>query len=166
MKFSFFSICKKFNYNNVNFGVDPPPFFGKSSDLDLIFWKASLSGSKVTAILLKGWILPIGGIASGRVCACSLRSRLVNRPGVAGAVLQTPLSLIKWLSHSSFSLNIFQPLSIPNRKFWQNVHPTCHVSSVMCHVSPVTCHPSHVTCHLSHEKMFFFLTFFIFKKVP
>ena len=36
-----------------------------------------ISGSKVTAILLKGWILPIGGVALGRVCACSLRSRLV-----------------------------------------------------------------------------------------
>ena len=30
-----------------------------------------ISGSKVTAILLKGLILPIGGVASGRVCACS-----------------------------------------------------------------------------------------------
>ena len=37
-----------------------------------------ITGSKVTAILLKGWILPIGGVASGRVCACSLRSRLVS----------------------------------------------------------------------------------------
>ena len=35
----------------------------------------SISGSKVIAILLKGLILPIGGIASGRVCAFSLRSR-------------------------------------------------------------------------------------------
>ena len=34
-------------------------------------------GSKVTAILLNGWILPTGGASSGRVCACSLRSRLV-----------------------------------------------------------------------------------------
>ena len=34
--------------------------------------------SKVTAILQKGWILPIGRAASGRVCACSLRSRLVS----------------------------------------------------------------------------------------
>ena len=34
-------------------------------------------GSKVTAILLKGCILPIGGVASGRVCAWSLRSRLI-----------------------------------------------------------------------------------------
>ena len=36
-----------------------------------------ISGSKVTAILLKGWILPIGGVALGRVCACSLCNRLV-----------------------------------------------------------------------------------------
>ena len=43
--------------------------------------------SKVMSIFLNGWILPIGGASSGRVCACSLRGRLVNRPGVAGAVL-------------------------------------------------------------------------------
>ena len=29
------------------------------------------------AIFLKGWILPIGAALSGRVCACSLHSRLV-----------------------------------------------------------------------------------------
>ena len=34
-------------------------------------------GSKVTTILLNVWILPTGGAASGRVCACNLRSRLV-----------------------------------------------------------------------------------------
>ena len=32
-----------------------------------------IDGSKVTTILLKGWILLIGGVASRRVCACSLR---------------------------------------------------------------------------------------------
>ena len=37
-----------------------------------------ISGSKVAAILWKGWILPICGASSGRVCACSLRSRLVS----------------------------------------------------------------------------------------
>ena len=37
-----------------------------------------ITGSKVTAILVKGYILPIGGVALGRVCACSLRSRLVS----------------------------------------------------------------------------------------
>ena len=36
-----------------------------------------ISGSKVRVILLKGWILPVGGVASRRVCAFSLRSRLV-----------------------------------------------------------------------------------------
>ena len=29
----------------------------------------SITGSKVTAILLNEWILPIGGASSGRVCA-------------------------------------------------------------------------------------------------
>ena len=29
------------------------------------------------SIFLNGWILPIGGASSGRVCSCSLRSRLV-----------------------------------------------------------------------------------------
>ena len=36
-----------------------------------------ISGSKVTAFLLKGWILLNGGVSSGRVWICSLRSRLV-----------------------------------------------------------------------------------------
>ena len=39
--------------------------------------KNPFSGSKFMAILLKGWIWPIIGVALGRVCACSLRSRLV-----------------------------------------------------------------------------------------
>ena len=38
----------------------------------------SCVGSKVMAILINGWILPTGGAASGRVCACRLRSRLVQ----------------------------------------------------------------------------------------
>ena len=38
-----------------------------------------MSGSKVTAILRKRRILPIGGASLGRVCACSLRRRLVLR---------------------------------------------------------------------------------------
>ena len=35
------------------------------------------SGSKVTAILLKGWIWPIGGASAGEGLPCSLHSRLV-----------------------------------------------------------------------------------------
>jgi hypothetical protein len=42
--------------------------------------QCSRTGSKVTAILLEGWILLVGGVALGRVCACSLRSRERNRP--------------------------------------------------------------------------------------
>ena len=34
--------------------------------------------SRVTAILLNWWTLPIGEAALGRVCACSPRSRLVS----------------------------------------------------------------------------------------
>ena len=37
-----------------------------------------ISGSKVTAILLKGWFLHIGEASSGRVCTCSLRRRLID----------------------------------------------------------------------------------------
>ena len=36
-----------------------------------------ITDTKVTAILLNGWILPIGETSSGRVGSCSLRSRLV-----------------------------------------------------------------------------------------
>ena len=35
------------------------------------------NGSRITAILLNELILPISGVALRRVCACSLRSRLV-----------------------------------------------------------------------------------------
>ena len=34
-----------------------------------------ITGSKIMAILLNRWILPIGGASSGRVCPCSLRLR-------------------------------------------------------------------------------------------
>ena len=33
-----------------------------------------MTGSKVTTILLDGWVLPVGEVASGRVCACFLGS--------------------------------------------------------------------------------------------
>ena len=38
-----------------------------------------ISGSNVRDILMKGWILLFGGASSGRVCACSLCSRLVSK---------------------------------------------------------------------------------------
>ena len=36
-----------------------------------------LAWGRGSAILLEGWTWPIDGFASGRVCACSLHSRLV-----------------------------------------------------------------------------------------
>ena len=41
---------------------------------------------------------------------------IFTRPGVAGAILQSPLSLTDSLTHSSFSQNIFKTLFILNRK--------------------------------------------------
>ena len=56
----------------------------KSNYIDLFFKILNLEGhqnrcigSKVTVILLNEWILPTGGAACGRVCSCSLCSRLV-----------------------------------------------------------------------------------------
>ena len=37
-----------------------------------------INGSKVTAIILKGWNLPISGASPGWVCACSLRCFLIS----------------------------------------------------------------------------------------
>ena len=91
---------------------------------------------------------------------------IFNRPGVAGAVLQTASSLIKWVSQSSFSSRYSQhhdsqTVRARELKFWENVHPT---PCVMCHLSHVTCHISPVTCHLSPAKCPKNLYFFHTKK--
>ena len=59
-----------------------------------------ITGSSVTAILLNGWILHIGGasvveglVSTGPTPSSFSVSCIFNRPGVAGAVLQTALSL-------------------------------------------------------------------------
>ena len=77
-----------------------------------------------------------------------LHNILINIPGVARAVLQTPLLLIQSISQSVLLfLQTFKTLLHPNRKssgaeIWDNVHPPpfviCHVSRVRCHVSCVT----------------------------
>ena len=79
-----------------------------------------------------------------------------NRPNVAGAVLQTPSSLIDWLiwlAVYSKSSKRFESQTVETRelKFWENVHPK---SSVMCHMSCVTCQLSPGSCY-----MYFFFTF-------
>ena len=56
-------------------------------------------------------------VSSGWLGRHTLNTSIVNRPGVAGAVLQTPLYLIYSFIHWVILLfRIFQTLSIPNRK--------------------------------------------------
>ena len=62
-----------------------------SHKIDVTFFKEFLI-FEVMAISLNGWILPIGGDALGRVCACSLRSRLVS--GLMGLFLKLMKSLV------------------------------------------------------------------------
>ena len=52
-----------------------------------------ITGLRVTAILVKGYILPIGGVASTRVCACTLRVCL--HPLEVCEPMYWPLSLYK-----------------------------------------------------------------------
>ena len=87
-------------------------------------------------------------------------TRIINRPSVTGAVLQTG----SWLSRS---------VSENMREF--SSHTMCHVSRVTCHVSCLMCHLSPVTCHMSkcmYIIYFYFLyitkkniILFIFKKI-
>ena len=87
----------------------------------------------------------------------NVRQRFTTRllfywPGIAQAVVQTPLSLIppnlqnilnqKWLKLGTWHFE---------RRF---IHLT---PTVICHVSHVTCHISRVMCHVSHVTFFFFL---------
>ena len=79
---------------------------------------------------------------------------VINRPGVAGAVLQSASSLIDF-SHSAFSsrsswYHKSQTVRARELKFWENVHPP-NMSRVTCHVS------RRVTYHVSHVILFFFI---------
>ena len=62
-----------------------------------------ITGSKVKAILLKRWIWPIGGASLGRVCACSLRSRLFLEICVRRMIVYTACNPINFL-RAPFSL--------------------------------------------------------------
>ena len=91
-----------------------------------------------------------------------------NRPGVAGAVLQTALLLIKvtdglW----KYIQNTVNPKP---KKLKAEIlgecssHTISHVSRVTCHMSHVTCHLSGVTCHKSFFKNIFIYIYI--KKYP
>ena len=98
--------------------------------------------------------------------------RMINRPGVAGDVLQSPPfngllihSLIKLLilflqtfkislnpNRESYRAELFRECSPPTT--CQKSGVMCQVSCVRCQVSDVRCHVSGVTCQMSD---FFFL---------
>ena len=73
----------------------------------------------------------------------------IFRPGVAGAVLQTPPSLIDTLTYKSWFVEISSTLcnSWPDKdrdyKCWHKVpdllRVMCHMSHFLCYMSPVTC---------------------------
>ena len=81
---------------------------------------------------------------------------IINRPGVAGAIHQTPSALVNYFSKSAFveisSKHLHsQFVRAKELKFLENVHRTMyHMSHVMCHVSWVMGHMSHLTSHMSH----------------
>ena len=82
---------------------------------------------------------------------------IFNRPGVAGAVLKSPLLLINSFSQSvshPFPPNLqdtftSKPYELGTWNF-ERMFTSLNVSDVTCHLSCVTCQMSHVTCHVSH----------------
>ena len=111
----------------------------------------------LNCILSANWFLP----APFSLSIVSVKSfnqphfpgSIIKRPGVAEAVLQTPLSFMKWLSHSSFVKISSEHLHSQTRrarelKFWKKVHLPPTPSGVICHMSHVMCQVSHVMCHM------------------
>ena len=78
----------------------------------------------------------------------------INRPGVDGAVLQTPPWLINSFIEWFLSQNIFytisntKPEELESWNF-ERIFIPHYVSCVMLHMSCVTCHLSCVKCHVS-----------------
>ena len=78
---------------------------------------------------------------------------IFNRPGVTGAVLQKPLSLIGSVS-DPFPHNL-QKISLKNRKSLG--------ANILIECSPTTMsHMSHVTCHVSCDKASFSVSYDLF----
>ena len=83
-----------------------------------------ITGSRVTAVLLNGLILLIGGVASERVCACSLRSRLVL--GQSGEASRLVGLLSKGPSPSSFCV-----FCVSNESLSPSIRKLCLVGMLM-----------------------------------
>ena len=76
-----------------------------------------------------------------------MNSAIINRPGVAGAVLQTPsLQILFCLAMDLFNPNLVniikhKPLKLEIRNFQRRfTSPTCRLSHVIRHMSHVMCH--------------------------
>ena len=97
--------------------------------------------------------------------------KVFNRPSVAGAFLQKPLSqmhsFIHQLLQSSFSLkpskhHYTQAMKTGAELFREFSPPTtCHMSCVICHVSLVTCHVWGVKCQVSGVTCIFSFFYFL-----
>ena len=98
----------------------------------------------------------LSGMSAGQGGPLPPVPAIIKRPGVAGAVLQSPFNSFINISHSMILCeNLFNKPSFRNRKSYgaktlreSLPPPTCHVSGVTCHVSHIICHVSHVTYHM------------------
>ena len=92
-----------------------------------------------------------------------LKISIINRPGVAGAVLQTPLLLTELLAYSltdPFPPNLQHIIYDNNND--NDKHPNCeskradilreYSPTTKCHMSCVICHVSCIKCHVSGDK--------------
>ena len=156
------NICTNFNYNRISWKTQ------------CIFLSCTVCPSDI--IIRWGFVNTRVCITLGRVCSSAKGKsgsdwvagkghQVINRPGVAGAVLQSPLLLINSLIKSAFSSkpskhHYTQTVRARELNFWENVHPppsvtfqvscvTCQVSCVRCHVSGITCQVSGVRCPMS-----------------
>ena len=101
---------------------------------------------------------------------CSIINRylfilLLFRPGEAGAVLQTQLSLTDW-SSQSVSHPLWKYLqNTVSSKPWELGSWNFERMFTPQHVSQVTCPMSHITCHMSHVMCICFYIYFFFLQI-
>ena len=114
----------------------------------------SITDSRVLAIFLHAWNLPLGEASSVEGLQSTGLSRLANRSGVAGAVLQTPSSFIDSVSES---VSLFLPSSRYHKSQTIRARELKFCSPpTTCNMSCGTCNVSHVTCHVSYVIFFFY----------
>ena len=92
-------------------------------------------------------------------------TQLINKPGAAGAVLQSPLLLIKGLNHP-FPPDPQTSLHPNRERYRAEILRECSPPPpVACQVSCVTCHKSGVTSHVSGVICQILLLLFFFTKL-